>query len=416
MNSLEKTGKWLRTHYDDVVKSIAFIPAVTALAFLILSVMMLEFDYSEAGKSIKSHFSWLSLKDASTARDITGTITGGMISLLVFSFSMVMILLNQAASKMSNRVISSLIGNRFQQSVLGIYVGTIVYSLFLLSTIRDINSGIYVPALSIYLLILLTIIDIFLFIYFLHYVTQSVKYEVVIQQLHQETIKALQQHCPLDAPERFAPLTSYVSVASLNSGYLQGGGKQEMIAFCKRKDCVVELLPLKGSYVLKGSRLLRLQANKPLNEEELKQLLFFIDFYPGQPIDSNPANGFHQLKEIAITALSPGINDPGTAILCVHAMADLFEFLLHHYPKTELKDEDGKVRIHVPEISFSRLLQDCLLPVVDYAKNDRILMNGLHDMLLELDRLAKLTEDKKAIEGLLGMVHLSLTDIQLHDP
>ena len=90
---------------------------------------------------------------------------------------MVMIALNQAASQMSNRVLSSMIENRFQQIVLGFYIGTIVYALFLLSTIRDINSGVYVPALSIYLLILLTVIDIFLFIYFLDYVTQTVKYE-----------------------------------------------------------------------------------------------------------------------------------------------------------------------------------------------------------------------------------------------
>ena len=80
---------------------------------------------------------------------------------------------------MSNRVLNSMIENRFQQVILGIYIGTIVYALFLLSTIRDISSGIYVPAFSIYLLILLTVIDIFLFIYFLDYVTQTVKYETV---------------------------------------------------------------------------------------------------------------------------------------------------------------------------------------------------------------------------------------------
>ncbi len=82
-----------------------------------------------------------------------------------------MILLNQAASQMSNRMLDSMIGNKFQQIILGFYIGTIVYSLFLLSTIRDITSGIYVPALSIYLLLLFTVVDIFLFIYFLHYLT-----------------------------------------------------------------------------------------------------------------------------------------------------------------------------------------------------------------------------------------------------
>src|SRR5690606_34502526 len=135
----------------------------------------------------KSNLSWLTLKDASTARSIVSTVAGALISLTVFSFSLVMIVLNQAASQMSNRVLASMIENRFQQIILGFYIGTIVYALFLLSTVRDINSGIYVPALSIYILILLTVIDIFLFIYFLDYVTQTVKYETVIDRVRTQT-------------------------------------------------------------------------------------------------------------------------------------------------------------------------------------------------------------------------------------
>ncbi|MEO8962629.1 MAG: DUF2254 family protein [Ginsengibacter sp.] len=144
---------------------------------------MLHFDYSKTGKQIKASMNWLTLKDAETARSILSTIAGGIISLTVFSFSMVMIVLNQAASQMTNRMLESMIGNRFQQFVLGIYIGSIVYALFLLSNIRDINSGKYIPALCIYLLLLLTVADILIFIYFLHYVTQSVKFETIIDRV-----------------------------------------------------------------------------------------------------------------------------------------------------------------------------------------------------------------------------------------
>jgi len=185
--------KWLRLYYKKFTGSIAFYPMLIAVAFLLLSWGMLEIDFSDWGKELKSGLSWLSLKDASTARSIISTIAGAIISLTVFSFSMVMIVLNQAASQMSNRVLSSMIENRFQQTVLGFYIGTIVYALFLLSTIRDIASGIYVPALSVYLLILLTVIDIFLFIYFLDYVTQTVKYETVINRVKKQTLHTMQK-------------------------------------------------------------------------------------------------------------------------------------------------------------------------------------------------------------------------------
>ncbi|MEP7080915.1 MAG: DUF2254 family protein, partial [Ginsengibacter sp.] len=175
-----KFSRNFKVYYHKITESIAFYPAIIAIGFLLLSWGMLEIDFSSWGKQIKSGFSWISLKDASTARTIVSTVAGAIISLTVFSFSMVMIVLNQAASQMSNRVLSSMIENRSQQIILGFYIGTIVYALFLLSTIRDISSGIYVPALSIYLLIFLTVVDIFLFIYFLDYVTQTVKYETVI--------------------------------------------------------------------------------------------------------------------------------------------------------------------------------------------------------------------------------------------
>ncbi|MGY4536463.1 putative membrane protein [Mucilaginibacter sp. UYNi724] len=86
--------KWLRGTYNKIVTSIAFYPALIAIGFLVLSWLMLELDFSETGKHIKSNYSWIRLKDASTARSIVSTIAGGIISLMVFSFSMVMILLN----------------------------------------------------------------------------------------------------------------------------------------------------------------------------------------------------------------------------------------------------------------------------------------------------------------------------------
>src|SRR5690606_3971768 len=141
-----KISKWFRKYYNKITGSIAFMPAVIALAFLLVSWMMLEIDFSDWGKDLKSNLSWLSLQDASTARSIVSTVAGALISLTVFSFSLVMIVLNQAASQMSNRMLASMIENRFQQIILGFYIGTIVYALFLLSTVRDINSGIYVPA------------------------------------------------------------------------------------------------------------------------------------------------------------------------------------------------------------------------------------------------------------------------------
>lgn len=119
---MDKIKFRLKYRYDRIVNSIAFYPAFIAFIFLVFSFLAILFDYSETGKDFKGNLNWWGLKDASTARNILSVVAGGIISLTVFSFSMVMIVLNQAASQMSNRVLTRLIGNKFQQVVLGIYI------------------------------------------------------------------------------------------------------------------------------------------------------------------------------------------------------------------------------------------------------------------------------------------------------
>lgn len=377
--------KWLRKYYSKTVNSIAFYPALISLGFLLLSILMLELDFSETGKHIKSQLSWLSLRDASTARSILTTISGGIISLTVFSFSMVMILLNQAASQMSNRMLDSMIGNRFQQIILGFYIGTIVYSLFLLSTIRDITSGIYVPALSIYLLLLFTVVDIFLFVYFLHYVTQSVKFETIINRIHKKTLHTLQHHCCTEKANIFKPDGQRAQTIYMpSSEYYQGFNKQSLIRFAEKHDVLVQMLHSPGLYLLEGSPLLIVFGDIKLHKEDIDVLMNAIDLFDGQPIDKNAYYGYHQLAEVAIKALSPGINDPETAVLSIHALTDLFRFRLFNYLPSTLADEKMAIRVAIKELSFEELFVECFYPIWNYGKEDRYIQNSLLQMMEQL--------------------------------
>ena len=382
---MSKFYKWLRKYYSKTINSIAFYPALISLGFLFLSILMLELDFSETGKHLKSQLSWLSLRDASTARAILTTISGGIISLTVFSFSMVMILLNQAASQMSNRMLDSMIGNKFQQIILGFYIGTIVYSLFLLSTIRDITSGIYVPALSIYLLLLFTVVDIFLFIYFLHYVTQSVKFDTIISRIHKKTLHTLQHQCCPENETVFMPdETKAQTIYMPSSNYYQGFNKPSLVKFAEIHDALVQMLYSPGSYLLEGSPLLVVFSNKKLVKEDVEELMIAIDLYRGQPIDKNAYYGYHQLAEVAIKALSPGINDPETAVLSIHALTDLFRFrLFNHLPST-IADKNQVIRLAIKELSFEELFVECFDPIWQYGKEDKYIQHAMHHMLEQL--------------------------------
>ena len=382
---ITSSAKWFKIQITRLIQSIAFLPAVIALFFLAASYLMIHFDYSETGKEVKSQWSWLSLKDASTARTIISTIAAGIISLTVFSFSMVMIVLNQAASQLSNRILDKLIGNRFQQMVLGFYIGTIVYALFLLSTIRDIDSGIYVPALSTYLLIFFTVFDIILFIYFLHYITQSVKYETIINRIYKQTKETLEESCVLKTPPAPAPqVTEGLKIKSPQSGIFQGFDKNNLLHICQQEKIVIQFIYSAETYVIKGTPLFVISPVKNVPEEWVEQVLTTMNIHRGQPINSNYFYGFRQLMEVAIKALSPGINDPGTAIISLHALADLLAYRAQHFPESTIKDDAGETRIIVKERTFEDIFSVSILPIWDCGKKDRLIQQALRQVLEQL--------------------------------
>lgn len=396
---IDAINKGVKNTYNKTINSIAFLPGIIAICFLGLSFLMISFDFSETGKQLKSSLSWLSLKDASTARSICSSIAAGTISLTVFSFSMVMILLSQAASQMSNRILGKLIGNRFQQIVLGFYIGTIVYALFLLSTIRDINSGIYVPAISTYLLIALTVVDIFLFIYFLHYITQSVKFETIIHRILEDTQSALQRTCTSPLAIANAPIPPEgMLLTAPKSGSFQGFIRDRLIEICKKEQAVIYFHYPLGTYVIENTPFMTIQARKNIDGSLEEKLKVIIDIGKGQEIQSSYDYGFRQLMEIAIKALSPGINDPGRAAISLQAIGTLLAYRMRHFPLTQHPDEDGIVRIYQKQKDLETEINEYLLPIWDYGKDDRMIRREMLHILSSLEKLHEEPSLKKLLQ------------------
>ncbi|MBD0365081.1 MAG: DUF2254 domain-containing protein [Flavisolibacter sp.] len=379
----ENIFKGLRKLYNKFIHSVAFFPAVMGLVFLGLAIIALELDEAGAGHQVNEKIKWLTLKDAATARTIVATITAGIISLAVFSFSMVMIVMNQAASQMSNRVLDNLIGNRFQKMVLGFYIGTIIYALLLLSNISEKEQN-KVPSLSIYLLIVAAIFNIFLFVYFLHYITQSFRYEQLIQRIHNRTDDTLKRYATDIGTITDVPDKEGEEIVAEASGYFQDFSKDRLLKLATEQDFTIRFLFTQGTYVLNGTPFLAIRSKKKITEPVLKRLLLDIDFYSGQEIDKNPYYGFQHLMEVGVKALSPGINDPGTAVLSLNALTDLLAYRMHHAIPSVFTDAAGVPRIITTEPSFVELFNGSVLPIWDYGKRDRLVQNAVLCLLRQL--------------------------------
>lgn len=395
--------KSINEQVKKIYRSIAFIPFLIILLFLVLTVAMIYLDYSAAGKTIKESASWIRLKDPSTARSLVSVVAAGLISITVFSFSMVMVVLNQAASQLTNRVLENLIGSRLQQFILGFYIGTIVFSLFLLTSIRNNETGIYVPALSTYLLILLSVIAIFLFVFFLHFVTQSIKYVVIIQRICNQTMKALKNSCCLHREPVIAKGIKGLPLYPNRPGIFESFNQKLLVKLAKEQHAVISFNVAPGNFVLCSTPLAAVQLpGDQLTKETTDQLLLGINIVDEVSISDNYYAGFRQLSEIAVKALSPGINDPGTAVESLRSLAVLLEYRLQHFPHNQLLDENKQVRIITKEKTADELLNDCLLPIWDYGKNDRNIQDQLALLLTQLSQVT----DSIAIRKLQAQIQI----------
>lgn len=386
---IRSVHRWLRKSYLRVITSIAFIPSLMGLAFFMLSLFTLYIDESSPEKIISYSLSVTNLIHPDSARSLLGAITGGMISLMVFSFSMVMIVLSQTASNYSPRVIPNLIGRRFHQVVMGTYLGTILYCIVVLSSIQSKLYVFQVPHLSIVLSVLFGLISLSLFIAFIHSISQHIQIGKIIRSVHNDTLNAIDHYWENTEMIQTSELPSahtWIPVSSPVSGYLHEMDKSALVKFAKKNDIVVWMAVSWGSYVHQWQPLLR--VSRLLSEEERETLVSVFIFETGEIISQNYAFGFKQMTEIAVKALSPGINDPGTAVEAIDRLSHLFASQMGTHEIPVLRDQPGRLRWIGRPISFEDLFTWCWTAIKDYADHDTVVLYKMiewHETMVQCD-------------------------------
>lgn len=131
-----------------VVNSIAFYPIMIAFGLLALSLVLIHLDGISAGSYLINRAPFLRMDNADTARSLLSSMLTGLIGLVTFTFTMVMIVLTQITSSFSPRVLPDLVSKRGNQIVMGIMIGSIFCIIVVLYNIQPLSSGPEVPALS----------------------------------------------------------------------------------------------------------------------------------------------------------------------------------------------------------------------------------------------------------------------------
>jgi uncharacterized membrane protein len=298
-----------------------------------------------------------------------------------------MVVLSQASSTTSPKVTQGLITHKAHQFVLGNQVGAIIYCLILMLFLRAKELA-TIPSFSILGGVVLGIWSILLFVFFIHSISNSVQVPSIVRSIHATTHQALKKLTQAPRPagpdlDQFANLEhAYITD---KPGFLQEVQVKRIVKVASRYDMVIRLHGYLTDYIVTGRPLFHANVSPADLPERAKRIIYnSIVFYPTENVRRNYEYGFTQLSEVAVKALSPGVNDPGIACLCIQYLADLFVVLYEMDEKRVYTDGQGKVRLIVNKITFKDLLNLCITPIRQYGVKDISVARGLLGLIAVL--------------------------------
>lgn len=398
MPARNKTN-FLYKSYLNVTSSMAFLPTIIAVSLFFMALATLSMDQFTPESVLSYKLQIKNIIYPDSARALLGAIAGGTISLVVFSFSMVMVVLNQTASNYTPRVLPSLIGNKFHQVIMGIYLGTIVYTFMVLASIQSKIYAFEVPSLSILINALLSLICLALFLAFVRSISEKIQIGNIINRLYEETCSTLELNMKKELhvkSDKLPDTAAWALVCSPVAGYFDSINERQLLKTTKTLNITIRLLVPFGSFI--NQRDPFFYVSRQLNDEEKEEIFQLVVMRHQEIVKQNYLYGFKQLTEIAVKALSPGINDPGTAIQAIDRLTDLMVIHLGLKHDPILLDDKKNLRVIYKAVQISELFYFCFSSIRNYTTKDM-------PVILKLLRMIKtvyLNDDEKVMTATLA--------------
>lgn len=396
-----------------------FVPLIIILAAILLATVLVIID-NQFEEELSEISGFLFSGGAESARSILSIIAGGMLGVAGTVFSITLVVLTLATSQLGPRLLRLFMHQHINQVVLGTYVATFVYCLLILGSVNSVSEVEFVPRISILMAMMLAVANIFLLIIFIHHVSVSIQADQVISDVAKNLNKTVRKLYPeklgVDAHELedSVDLSAYqaeydhcIEVRSSGGGYLETIDNDYLIEWAVGEDVWMELYLRPGDFVIEGMPIARIYAKEEREDMDwtkaLERHFFFGDKRtPWQ--DSEFA--VHQMVEVAARALSPGVNDPYTAITCIDKLSAILAYLCKaQFPSPYRLDEDGQLRVVARILDFEGMLDASFNQIRQYGADSPSIIIHLMGRLVNLHQVADQPHTVRAILRHARMVH-----------
>ena len=367
---------WLKLKYSIWLK-----PAWMTLAALLLAVLSGLVDSGRWFRPATVVPPFL-LTGVELAQTILGVTSAALLTMTVFTFSTTMVVLTTYSSQYSPRVVKNFLTDDETVQTLGLFMAGFVYSIMALSFMKTSLNG--QPVISANLSILLIMLCLIQFLRYVNHVSAYIQVKNLIQRLQDQAGDCIRDYRDFlmqgNISRQYAPPEGQrqLDVKAGKYGYIRLINYQRLTRIAKEADCTIVLSKITGVFVTEETSLLTVYHDQEDFEDPSSR---FRDCFTigNEPLeDQDFLFSVQKINEITLRSISPGINDPNTAIHCLKMTGVLLSHLadLEHGWLLVRQDEhasvvDSPVVAAFELIDFEKIIDQSFAQVVHYGRQDR---------------------------------------------
>jgi uncharacterized membrane protein len=351
---------WLANKWDSLSGTFWFLPTLMVIAAIGLSLMTIHLDRATINENWLATLGWTFSRGPEGSRALLATVAGSMMTIASVTFSITIVALQLASSQFGPRLLRNFMRDRGNQVAIGTFIATFTYCLLILRTVNGTDSEQFVPHISVTVALGLALFSVGVLIYFIHHSAESIQAENVIAAVSRDLHSAIDRLYPKRLgheveddlkhwSERELPPdfnNDHCKIDSARSDYLQAINVDQLLEIARERDLVLSVVRRPGKFCFKGDAIALAGPSAKVDDSIIESIRSEFFFGHRRTLLQDVEFAIDQLVEVAVRALSPGVNDPFTAINCVDrlgaALCDLADKVI---PSPKRYDQDGKLRV-----------------------------------------------------------------------
>ncbi|WP_428539060.1 DUF2254 domain-containing protein [Rhodopila sp.] len=371
----------LRKLLSDIGEKFWLLPAAMVVAGILLAVGLIDLDRSGMVPAWLIQSPWLYNGGGTGARTLLGAVASSTIGVAGTVFSITIAALSLAAGQMGPRLLRNFTRDRGNQFTLGAFLATFSYALMVLRSVRTENEGAFVPHVSLSVSILLAFVCVGTLVFFVGHMAGRINVDTVIELVSDDVRSAIQR-LTFDHPQPQASIPDIwddaVPVVDERRGYLQQLHPEGLADWAAQRGTTLRLLVRPGDYVFPGAPIARMT---PPVDGAGAAIRAATALGPARVSSADLEFAIRQLVEVAVRALSPGINDPHTAIAVLDRLGAALCDIAPVHLASGISLRRGRVVLIIPAVDYDGLVDSMFHMIRQNAANSAAVLLRMLEVL-----------------------------------